>query len=210
MASVCVSTGQGAIVLPVKKAKGRWIALLVGSLGAIGCKASVHGEVKTEGSTEPEGPPPDPPGASTPLAPSASAAAAPITAFIGVTHGLALTPTATGKAACSCLAAVVGKANDSAFQWQGVAPTVGADAVVVAIGAAPCTRTSSGRGPSIQGVESNGDGVVVTLEDVRPGVPVARGAVVPQPRDGVVQFRAAAPLPYGQTSAGGACRVRVP
>lgn len=103
------------------------------------------------------------------------------------------------------MAALVGEPQNQAFQWRGTPPTVGDDALVLAIGneKTPCDASGTFRGPSIRGIETEGNTVTVYLEEPRPGIPVARGAIFQRPLgDGVLVFRARRNLPYGQPLSG--------
>lgn len=135
------------------------------------------------------------------------------TSFIGVTHALELSEEASAKAACQCMAAAVGSPKDAAFQWRGTPPMVGEDAMVVAVSPekTPCAQGTF-RGPSIQGIEADGSNVVVYLEEPRPGIPVAHGAVFQRPPgDGFLVFRPGRRAPYGQPLPGSGTSVcRIP
>ena len=193
----------------------RTATFLLGLLGA--CKASVKGDVHTGVDESPPAPPPSDPAPLAPPLPATSASSAPPeTSFIGVTHALTLSPKASAAERCSCLAVAVGAPSDPAFVWQGKAPTVGPEAVVFAVAPAPCKPGQSEgkphRGPSIQGIDREGDNVVVSLEEPRSGVPVARGAIVlrPPPGGGFL-VRASPKLTYGKSLSGkdgDACLIR--
>jgi len=187
----------------------------------IACKASLQGDSRASmgGQDEPESAlasrrTTEEMSAQAPL--TASAAAAQETSFIGVTHVLSLSADAAAKPVCSCLAAAIGPTSDAAFVWQGQLPIVGPEAIVLAIDAAPCpAKKSTAPGPSIRGIESEGDNLVVHLEQPRPGAPWARGAVAQRPR-GAVIFRGTAtasyvkPLTAGAPDGKGECQMAVP
>lgn len=173
-----------------------------------GCQASVKAEVNSgkKAAEEPEPPP----------SVVTTARDAVMTSRIGVTHKLALTPEASQQARCRCLAAAVGPANDPAFVWRGEPPAVGDDAFVVGVSSegTPCDWPKRGRGPSIMAVEEEGGNVVITLEESRPGIPAARGAVVRRPSSAEpwVIFRTESRLPYDTPLPGSGepvCRVRL-
>jgi hypothetical protein len=173
----------------------RPLFLLVALLPLAGCKVSASANVNAGGSSEKRDPVPPPSQEATVHHDSAR------TSFIGVTHALELSEEASAKAACQCMAAAVGGPKDSAFQWRGTPPEVGDDALVIAIGneKSSCSGQGTFRGPSIQGVEADGSNVIVYLEEPRPGVPVARGAVFRRPPgEGFLVFRPGRRLPYGQ------------
>lgn len=175
-----------------------------------GCQASVNAEVnsgKKKAGDEPEPPP---------SVVTTSRDTTVATTRIGVTHKLALTPEASQQARCRCLAAAVGSPGDPAFQWRGEAPSVGDDAFVLGISSegTPCDWPKRGRGPSIMAVEEEGGNVIVTLEESRPGIPAARGAVVRRPGSAEpwVIFRTESRLPYDTPLPGSGdavCRIRV-
>lgn len=162
-----------------------------------GCKASLSADLDASAKANRDKEPPPPPPSSD------SVGLRPKTAFVGVTQALSLSDEASAKAACRCLAAAVGSPRDASFQWRGTAPTVGDDALVVAIASGertPCEGATGARRPSIQGVEAEGNNIIVTLEEPRPGVPEAHGAVIQRPTydGGHVIFRSSRRLPYGQ------------
>lgn len=168
----------------------------------VGCRASVSANLNTNERQSADTTPPP----SSELTASQNAK----TAFIGVTQALALADGAAAQATCRCMAAAVGLPGGGAFQWRGTPPVVGEDAMVVAIGneKTPCENQGNFRGPSIQGVEVDGSNVIVTLEEPRPGIPVARGAVFQRPPgDGFLIFHASRRLPYGQPLPGSATQV---
>ena len=169
------------------------LLLLVAPLS--GCKASLSADLNASARANGDSDPTPPPS-------SDSLGQRTKTAFIGVTQALSLTDEASATAACQCLAAAVGSPRDGAFQWRGPAPLVGEDAIVLAIGNSertPCHRVTGEWRPSIRGVETEGNDIIVTLEEPRPGVPAARGAVMQRPTfdGGYVVFRANRRLPYG-------------
>jgi hypothetical protein len=188
--------------------------LLVTALGLLavgGCKASVSVNAENNGKKETVDDRPPPPPSSDLAAPVVK------TAFIGVSHALSLTPEAAATPACRCMAAVVGAPNSAAFVWRGTPPTVGEDALVLGISneGTPCDLAAQGRGPSIQGIEQEGNNVIVTIEESRNGVPAARGAVFPRPMQGdsFLIFRSSRrQLPYDDALPGSGsrmCRVRI-
>jgi hypothetical protein len=187
--------------------------LLVTALGLLavaGCKASLSVNADTnqkKGAVDDRPPPP----------PSSDLAAPQVkTSFIGVSHALTLSPEAAAKASCRCMAAVVGAPTDPSFIWRGTPPAVGEDALVLGISneGTPCDLATQGRGPSIQGIEQEGNNVIVTIEESRDGVPQARGAVFARPTgDSFLVFRSSRrSLPYDDAlpnSGAQVCRVRI-
>lgn len=185
----------------------RSLPLLLALLALTGCQVSASANLNTgpsKGNSDPEPPP----------SKGATDAQVARTAFVGVTQALALSEEASAKATCSCMAASVGQPGGAAFQWRGTPPTVGEDAMVVAISndKTPCDNQAALRGPSIQGIEADGSNIIVTLEEPRPGIPVAHGAVFQRPvGEGSLIFRVARRLPYGHPLPGSATQVcRIP
>lgn len=107
-------------------------------------------------------------------------------ALVGVRHDLMLSGT-PHEPRCSCLAVEVGSGNEgSKFFWTGTPPDTGADALAVAIGArgVPCPGGDPDdrrRRPSISAVDRDGDDILIEVEDLPEGRPLASGAVVPKP-----------------------------
>jgi hypothetical protein len=133
--------------------------------------------------------------------------------FLGVSHDLSLASGVPRTATCQCLMVAVGAPTDPKFVWQGGAPKVGADTLAVAIAADGVACAVPGLAPlraSISGVEVRGTDVVLSVENVREGRPVMRGALVTPPVTGsslVVVGKKG--TPYGSPPRGGAgaCRV---
>ncbi len=136
-----------------------------------------------------------------------------------VRHDVMMAKEAPHEATCSCLAVVVAEPGDRRLTWQAEAPKLGGDVAVVAVSGkgVPCPGMAEDapRRPSIASVEQDGADVVVTIEDLPPGRPLASGAVVPRPGPGgavyvkpkgpkVLYARPAA----GSPGAGGRCKVR--
>ena len=165
------------------------------------CKASVN--VNAKASTEE----PEEESPAAPQAPAQELTAEQTstgTEYFGIARGLSLAP--GQPAVCSCVAAAVGYPGSAQFQWRGVPPKVGDDALVVAIGTdgVPCDQ--SGAGPSIRAVDRSGDDVIVVLEEWHQARPQALGAIVPNPgANGRVYLRPHGKAPYGKplTAAGG-------
>jgi hypothetical protein len=107
------------------------------------------------------------------------------TAWLGVRHDLMLSK-GPHEAHCNCLAVEVGPPTDPRFFWMGGSPDVGDSALAVAIdgrgvacpGGDPDDRR---RRPSISGVFVEGEDVVVEVEDLTQGRPLASGAIIPKP-----------------------------
>jgi hypothetical protein len=146
--------------------------------------------------------------ASQPAASSASQAG-----LLGVRHDLMLADGAH-TARCNCLAVEVGTAADPRFFWTAGAPTTGTGAVTIALGArgVPCAGgdAEERRRPSISAVDQIGDDVIIEVEDLPQGRPLASGAVIPAPgpRGGVYVKPRDGKVIYAKGAPGGRCQVR--
>ncbi len=137
-----------------------------------------------------------------------------IKAWRGVRHDLMLAPKPDRKERCSCLAVEVGDAKDPRFQWVAGPPELGNDAMTLALSArgVPCPGGNADeekRRPSISAVDQEGNDVIVEVEELPEGRPLATGAVIPRPAAGgavYVKGRTAA-LPYAKPVNGGRCKV---
>ncbi len=133
---------------------------------------------------------------------------------LGVRHDVTLAP-GNRTAKCSCLAVEVGNANEGTkFRWNGGAPDVGGNAMVIAVSprgvACPGGEADEEkRRGSISAVDRDGADVLVEIEDVPEGRPIASGAIIPKPgAGGAVYVRPKnARLPYARPDSGGRCRV---
>lgn len=137
-----------------------------------------------------------------------------------VRHDLMMAKAAPHEANCSCLSVVVAPApTDARLMWIDAPPKLEADVAVVAMSnsgvACPGLPADATDRPSISGVERDGADVVIVVENLPPGRPVASGAVIPKPGPGgsvyvkpkgpkVVYGR---PLPGGAANAG-RCKIR--
>ncbi|MBK8253596.1 MAG: hypothetical protein IPK82_13130 [Polyangiaceae bacterium] len=105
--------------------------------------------------------------------------------WFGVRHDLSMNPTAPRTPACGCLAVETGMPGKQAFLWDGQIPQIGPDALALAVSArgfpCPAEPDESKRRPSISGVERDGDNVIVEIEDLPEGRPLALGALIPKP-----------------------------
>jgi hypothetical protein len=124
------------------------------------------------------------------------------------------------EANCSCLSIVVAQApTDTRLMWIDAPPKLESDVAIVAMSnkgiACPGLSADANDRPSIAGVEKDGADVVIVVEHLPPGRPVASGAVIPKPGPGgsvyvkpkgpkVLYGR---PLPGTATKAG-RCKVR--
>jgi hypothetical protein len=133
--------------------------------------------------------------------------------LVGVRHDLMLSEGAH-PARCNCLAVEVGPATDPRFFWTAGAPTTDEGTVTVALGARGVTCAGGDaddkRRPSISAVDRIGDDVIVEVEDLPEGRPLASGAVIPKPGPkGSVYVRPRnAKVIYAKGAPDGRCKVR--
>lgn len=137
-----------------------------------------------------------------------------------VRHDLMMAKDAPHEASCSCLAITLAQTPmDSRLMWIDAPPKLEADVAVVAMSnkgvACPGLPADATDRPSISGVERDGPDVVIVVENLPQGRPVASGAVIPKPGPGgsvyvkpkgpkVLYGR---PLP-GAPANGGRCKIR--
>jgi LSD1 subclass zinc finger protein len=135
-------------------------------------------------------------------------------ALLGVRHDLMLSKGAH-PVRCACLSAEVGPAADPSFFWTGGAPGLGPNAVAFAIGARgiDCPGgdpDESRRRPSISAVDEENNDIIIEVEDLPEGRPLASGAIIPQPGAGrsiYIRQRRAGQV-YAKGAPGGRCKVR--
>jgi hypothetical protein len=147
--------------------------------------------------------------------PTRAEQAAAQTAFLGVRHDLMLSD-APHQARCNCLAVEAGPAGHAAFFWTGGnPPDIGADALAVAISAkgVECLGgdpNEAKRRPSISAVDQENDDVIIEIEDLPEGRPLASGAIIPKPGPkGSVYVRPQnARVIYAKGAFAGRCKVR--
>jgi hypothetical protein len=132
---------------------------------------------------------------------------------VGVRHDVALAP-GKREARCSCLAVEVGGAGERKFQWANGPPPVGSNAMVIAVSAhgVACPGgepDEAKRRGSISAVDREGADVLIEIEEVPEGRPIASGAIIPRPGagGGVYVRPKNAKLPYARAQAGGRCKV---
>jgi hypothetical protein len=154
------------------------------------------------------------------VGPSGTATPAPLTSTqvqptrMGVRPDVMIAPDAPHEATCACLSVVVADVADPRLSWQNERPLVGQDAAVIAVSAKGVTCAGqpedAARRPSIAGVTRDGADVVVEIEELPPGRPIASGAVIPRPdKGGSVYVRGRGKVPYARTGqAGGRCKVQ--
>lgn len=144
---------------------------------------------------------------------TSAAALAAQSGLLGVRHDLLLAEGAH-PARCNCLAVEVGPAADPRFFWTAGAPTTGPGAVAIALGAHGVTCAGGDaderRRPSISAVDQIGDDVIVEVEDLPEGRPLAAGAMIPAPGPrGAVYVRPRnAQVIYAKGAPDGRCKVR--
>jgi len=117
--------------------------------------------------------------------------AAPTTAptEMRVRHDLMMAKDAPHEANCSCLSIMVAQTpTDPRLMWIDAPPKLEGDVAVVAMSdkgiACPGLAANATDRPSISGVERDGADVVIVVEHLPPGRPVASGAVIPKPGPG--------------------------
>ncbi|HKQ71867.1 MAG TPA: hypothetical protein VJT73_21130 [Polyangiaceae bacterium] len=184
-------------------------------LGA--CRAHVQGDAQVNAAAEVDDrkwetaestPPPARKLAAPPPAASARTPEPPEAAhFFGVSHDLSLAPGVPRAAACQCLTVVSAAPSDPQFIWQAGVPRTSPDAIAIAIAADGVACSARGAAPlaaSIAAIERRGNDVVITVENVREGRPVMRGALAPRPPEGgAIVVQAPRGAPYGAPANGG-------
>jgi hypothetical protein len=136
------------------------------------------------------------------------------TAVLGVRHDLMLSG-APHEVRCACLSVEVGRAEDPTFFWAGGAPDLGVDSLVIAVGARGIACPGGDpddrrRRPSISAVEQDGDDILVEVEDLPEGRPLASGAIIPRPgsRGSIYVRPRKGSGVYARSHGGARCRVR--
>ena len=108
--------------------------------------------------------------------------------LLGARADLRLAPSAASQATCSCLAAVVGSAANTAFQWEETYPKTNPDTqLVVAFSSENvlcADATPESMGGSYWGYEISGDDLVIVVENAVAGPPITTGAIIPKPPEG--------------------------
>jgi hypothetical protein len=137
-----------------------------------------------------------------------------------VRHDLMMAKDAPRQANCSCLSIAIAESPaDSRLMWMDASPKLESDVALVVMSdkgiACPGAAADGADRPSISGVERDGADVVIVVEHLPTGRPLASGAVIPKPGPGgsiyvkpkgpkVLYGR---PLP-GAASRAGRCKVR--
>jgi len=136
--------------------------------------------------------------------------------LFGVRHDLSMKPGTPRTAACGCLAVEVGMPGKQAFAWDGQVPSIGPDAVVVALSArgvdCPAEPDESKRRASISAVDRDGDDVLIEIEELPEGRPLALGAIIPKPGpNGALYLQPKSPkVRLASQADGKRCKVKAP
>ncbi len=108
--------------------------------------------------------------------------------LLGARADLRLAPDAASTATCNCLAAVVGSASDTAFQWEETYPKTNPDTqLVIAFSSENvlcADATPESMGGSYWGYEISGNDLVIVIENAIAGPPITTGAIIPKPPEG--------------------------
>lgn len=126
--------------------------------------------------------------------------------WVGVRHDIIIAPNHPRVARCNCLAVEVGRPEEQKFRWQGnVPPDFPGDKLAVAISTrgVDCpggNADETKRRPSISAIDQRGSDIVIEVEELPTGRPVASGAIVRHPQgDGGIYVRAKSKkLPYAR------------
>jgi hypothetical protein len=135
-------------------------------------------------------------------------------ALVGVRHDLMLSNKAPKATRCSCLAVEVGRPRDPKFYWQGDLQDVAPDSLVIALDArgvdCPGGPPDVHRRPSISAVDMENNDILVEVEDLPEGRPIASGAILPKPGPGgsIYVRPKNRNVIYGRSQGGYRCRVR--
>lgn len=196
-------------------------SLLLGSLVALACQASVQGdasvdtssgadaeldaEVQKERSTDPGAP--DAVTRALKTGPGGKT-------LLGARRDLTLAP-GEGRSPCTCVKVALGAPSSSAFKWKAAAPGIDPERqLVIALTSegAGCPNPKDGKGASYWGYSRSGDNIIVYVETAIKDRPVASGAVIPKPFGaGEVFLAPKGGSPYGKPVAGkGSCKVGNP
>lgn len=132
-----------------------------------------------------------------------------------VRHDMMISKDTPHEANCSCLMAIAAPPGDARVVFQNEAPKLEQDVLVFALSAkdvaCPSAADGTPRRPSIAGVEREGPDVIVTVEELPPGRPLATGAVIAAPGKGGSLYvkPKSAKSPYGRPLSGGRGRCKV-
>ncbi len=135
-----------------------------------------------------------------------------------VRHDLMMAKSAPHEANCSCLSITVAQApSDTRLTWIDAPPKLETDVAIVVMSdkgiVCPGLPAEATERPSISGVERDGPDVVIVVENLPQGRPIASGAVIPKPGPGgSVYVKPKGPkVLYGRPLPGapvGRCKVR--
>jgi hypothetical protein len=196
-------------------------SLLLASLVALSCQASVQGDasvdtesgadadleaqVQSERSNDPSAPDAvahalgGPGGGKT---------------LLGARRDLKLAP-GEGASPCSCVKVALGAPDSTAFKWKAAPPAIDPERqLVVALTSegAGCPDPKGGKGASYWGYSRSGDNIIVYVETAIRDRPVASGAIIPKPfGSGEVLLAPKDGAPYGKAAGGkGSCKLGNP
>lgn len=176
----------------------------------IGCKASVSGEAHIGGEAKEEEIPDFDKPLDTPVEAQAEfeESESDDYALLGARQDLSFE--GAPKARCACLAVALGQPGDPEFGWATEKPKLNTSTeLVIALSShgIDCPGAPEGSlGASYWGYKTEGNNVVVIVEEAHEGRPVTAGAVIPRPGpDGSVYVKPITKkVPYGRALDGGA------
>jgi hypothetical protein len=133
----------------------------------------------------------------------------------GVRLDLSMAPGAQPTARCACIDVVVGRPADQAFLWGQEVPMLSGEQIVIALRTEgtvcpPNVPDPAVRRPSIKAVDRRKNDVIVVIEELPQGRPLAHGAITNKPKPGGSLYLRPAHkgLPYGvATGSRGRCKV---
>ncbi|MBW2522694.1 MAG: hypothetical protein JRI23_00900 [Deltaproteobacteria bacterium] len=133
----------------------------------------------------------------------------------GVRLDLSMDPQAEPTARCNCLHVAAGRPSDKIFSWSQEVPVLSGEQMVVAVRSegADCPADPvdpTFRRASIKAVDIKGNNVIVVIEKLPVGRPLAHGAVTSRPKPGGSLYLRPAnkKVPYGGALGGkGMCSV---
>jgi hypothetical protein len=196
------------------------LPLLLASLVALSCQASVQGDASVNTQSEADadleaqlqaerGNDPSSPDTVTHALTGPNGKT-----LLGARRDLTLAP-GEGSSPCSCVRVALGPPTQATFKWKGTPPTVDPERqLVIALSSegAGCPDPKGGKGASYWGYSRSGDNIIVYVETAIKDRPVTSGAVIPKPFGGGEVFLAPRDgSPYGKPiAAKGSCKVGNP
>lgn len=136
------------------------------------------------------------------------------TAMVGVRPDLSVAKSAPRAESCSCLVVQAGPPGSSNFAWQNGSPKTEPGVLAVAVDAQGVSceggPPEANRHPSISAVDRQSGDVIIEIEELKAGRPLAPGALVPAPAAGrsIYVRPKSKSLPYAKPDAQGAlCKV---